>query len=228
MKNIYENINQFKFINIDFESVYSDDEMKMIVKEIKDAVEYVFEKNYYDKILNVNITKEKIEVNGDTVNGKYVYENFQIIISTKTMNDLKNIKKLRNTICHELTHMKFILDNLQIHSKKIEYGDIPLYYINEFWACKISNKYSKVPDRLKILNKIFNSGYLEGEFMKKNTYNNDNQKLLADKICNSFIENCKNKRHLNLYKKLKNISFTPSNGDIYIIRDELLKLGFKI
>ena len=215
-------IDDFTSIDVKFENNYTKKEIKLILTEIKNAINYVFGK-YYDcpniKIIVVN----ELKVNGYIINGKADLRKQEVKIATKTIN---TNSKLRNCICHELVHIKFGFDNLNKIVEIIN-GNIAMYYINEFWACKISKDYSYVADEAN----VFKSLDLDKEVERISTSSIEDKKILAGAICMCILENDlinnvlkSNKKYLNLRSKIEKIGFLPTEKDISDIKNELVNL----
>lgn len=215
-------IDEYTFINVKFENTYDEKSINTILTETKNAIYYVFGKYYSYPSIEIMFVN-KLEVNGYIINGVANPETLKITIATRNIN---NINKLKNCICHELIHIKFAFDNL---SKIIEIinGNIAMYYINEFWACKISNNYSYVSED----SNVFKNLDLDQEVNKINSDCIENKKVLAGSICKCIIENNlidntleNNKKYLTLMRKIEEIGFLPTEKDISDIKNELVKL----
>lgn len=216
-------ISDYDALNVKFENHYTEQEIKIMLIEIRNAIKYVFG-DYDSSYLAINIKViDELKINGYIVNGNANYKTLDFIIATKNIN---NIFKLRNVICHELVHFKFVFDNLSnvLKTNRI----IALYYVNEFWACKISREYS---NDIKDAN-IFKNLDLDYELKAWDTSNIENKKMFATGVCSWLLENDgidniseSNKKYLILKRKIEDIGFNTSESDLEMLEEELLKLN---
>ncbi|MGU8548902.1 hypothetical protein ACV3QO_06315 [Clostridium perfringens] len=210
-------------LNVKFENHYTEQEINIILIEIRNAIKYVFGERYNYPNINIKVVDE-LKINGYTINGVYNPNTLKLSIVTK---NIGTIFKLRNIICHELVHVKFAFDNLS-RVMRIISGDISLYYVNEFWACKISREYS---NDIKDAN-IFKNLNLDYELKVWETSNIENKKMFATSVCSCILENDEidnvlenNKKYFELKRKIEEIGFNPTENDLEMLEKELLKLN---
>lgn len=213
---------------------YSDEEVKEIVEEIEKAIKFVFEDKYIGEIVKIEIMKKYSRGDDKKINGCF---NSRTRILQLGIISLKNIKKIRNTIAHELMHAKFSLGLLKVDIELFKFGvrgDYNIYIINEYMACKYSNDYSYVVHELK-------------EWLKKDfLYYYKNRKLTDSKIrkdlcsliCSIITASDKMKelgknRNKIKYKDindiaeiLRKIDFLPTKSQYDELKELLTQKGF--
>lgn len=224
--------------DIIFGEGYTHEEEKIIVNEIKNAIKYVFKKNEMSYVGAIKVVKEYTRGDSSILNGEYNIKDNSITICTKRTADLKNINKLKNIICHELVHLKFSWEiiNYPDFIPKMN-GDIPMYYINEFIACKISNNYSYVTSDLKKyirknINEFYEKDRVDSNInIQKDLASEISMYIIAEEILKKAGKNIpkiKEKYILKIANILKNIKFIPTELEYKNIRDELISQGFNI
>lgn len=234
MKLMEDEINSIKI-------VYKDINIKdknLIGEEINSAIKY-FEKTYkctcctYVKKIEVN-SKEMLSDNNEKVSGKF-------IPSTRTIelgSEISNLNKYKNVIIHELCHAKFNIDLLikeqQLFNLYIK-GDITIYLINEYIACRESIKYSYDMNEINIFYDCKKDYKLFEDYkydIKKNKSISYlivmiilSENLLRDKKIK--MEDVFVKEITDIKEKLEKVEFIPDLKQYIDIREQLNKSNFK-
>lgn len=219
----YELKIDFSIFKVKFDESYTKYEMKIILGEINKAIKYVFGELYNHPDIEIMFI-DKLNVGDYEMRGMVDERDHSICIAKS---DIKNINQLKNCICHELVHIKFTFENLNKY-RKILNENMGMYYIDEFWACKISNNYSPSGK----YSYIFKGLDLDRQVLQMSNQSVIGQKCLATSVCSCIIENYgeenileSNKKYLILKNIIEQIGFKPTEDDLKMLEKELLKLN---
>lgn len=227
---------EYRKIKVEFSSELQEKERKEIYSELIKCFDYIFNESEHELCNLKRIIFRRKSDNDNVFYGVYHKdkEEVEILVSKE------NIVKLKNTICHELVHVKFFNDicskakDLMVDSW-IAY--LPLALIDEYNARKISNSYCYDIEELKDIENIdFNFC-----FKNRGKCSKEEQTNLIGLICEVMIAydllNGKgynvdnlinyNNRLYNLKAILQSINFIPTKEEYSRLIEVLKKEGFK-